>query len=44
MSFRERMHPKVSAAEIEVFKALSAEGLTGGLVTQEPNYSEVYGS
>ena len=35
MSFRERMYPKVSAAEIEVFKALSAEDLTGGLVTQE---------
>jgi very-short-patch-repair endonuclease len=30
------MHPKVSAAEIEVFKALSAEGLTGGLLTQKP--------
>ncbi len=36
MSFRERMHPKISAAEIEVFKALSAEGLTGGLLTQNP--------
>jgi very-short-patch-repair endonuclease len=36
MSYRERMHPKVSAAEIEVFKALSAEGLTGGLLTQKP--------
>jgi len=36
MSFRERMHPKISAAEIEVFKALSAEGLTGGLLTQKP--------
>ena len=30
------MHPKISVAEIEVFKALSAEGLTGGLVTQNP--------
>jgi very-short-patch-repair endonuclease len=29
------MHPKVSNAEIEVFKALSAEGLTGGMVTQK---------
>lgn len=29
------MHPKVSKAEIEVFKALSAEGLTGGMVTQK---------
>jgi very-short-patch-repair endonuclease len=30
------MHPKVSNAEIEVFKALSSEGLTGGMVTQKP--------
>ncbi len=30
------MHPKVSNAEIEVFKALSVEGLTGGMVTQQP--------
>jgi very-short-patch-repair endonuclease len=30
------MHPKVSKAEIEVFKALSAAGLTGGMVTQKP--------
>ncbi len=30
------MHPKVSKAEIDVFKALSAEGLTGGMVTQKP--------
>ncbi len=29
------MHPKVSNAEIEVFKALSAAGLTGGMVTQK---------
>jgi very-short-patch-repair endonuclease len=29
------MHPRVSNAEIEVFKALSAEGLTGGMVTQK---------
>ena len=36
MSYRERMHPKTSAAEIEVFKALSAEGLTDGLLTQKP--------
>ena len=36
MSFRERMHPKVSAAEIDVFKELSVKGLTGGLVTQKP--------
>jgi very-short-patch-repair endonuclease len=30
------MHPKVSKAEIEVFKALSVAGLTGGMVTQKP--------
>jgi very-short-patch-repair endonuclease len=30
------MHPKVSNAEIEVFKALSSQGLTGGMVTQKP--------
>jgi very-short-patch-repair endonuclease len=30
------MHPKVSKAEIDLFKALSAEGLTGGMVTQKP--------
>jgi len=29
------MHPKVSKAEIEVFKALSAAGLTKGMVTQK---------
>lgn len=28
------MHPQVSNAEIEVFKALSAEDLTSGMVTQ----------
>jgi very-short-patch-repair endonuclease len=30
------MHPKVSKAEIDLFKALSAQGLTGGMVTQQP--------
>ena len=30
------MHPKVSKAELEVFKALSIEGLTNGMVTQKP--------
>lgn len=30
------MHPKVSNAEIEVFKALSCRGLTGGMLTQQP--------
>ncbi len=36
VSYKERMHPKVSRAEIEVFKALSITGLTGGMVTQKP--------
>ncbi len=35
MSFKRRMHPKVSKTEIEVFKALSAAGLTSGMVTQK---------
>jgi very-short-patch-repair endonuclease len=35
LSYKNRMHPKVSNAEIEVFKALSAKGLTGGMVTQK---------
>ena len=30
------MHPTVSKGEIEVFKALSAAGLTGGMLTQKP--------
>ena len=34
MSYRDRMHPKVSKAEIEVFKSLSTNGLTNGMVTQ----------
>jgi len=36
LSYKRRMHPRVSKAEIEVFKALSAAGLTGGMVTQKP--------
>lgn len=36
MSYKERMHPKVSRAEIEVFKSLSMAGLTSGMVTQQP--------
>ena len=36
MSYKERMHPKVSKAEIEVFKSLSNAGLTTGMVTQQP--------
>jgi very-short-patch-repair endonuclease len=35
LSYKGRMHPKVSKAEIEVFKALSAAGLTDGMVTQK---------
>ena len=35
MSFKRHMHPKVSKAEIEVFKGLSAAGLTSGMVTQK---------
>jgi very-short-patch-repair endonuclease len=35
LSFKRYMHPKVSKAEIEVFKALSAAGLTSGMVTQK---------
>ena len=35
MSYRDKLHPKVSRAEIEVFKALSADGLTTGMVTQK---------
>ncbi len=30
------MHPKVSRAEIEVFKALSISNLTSGMITQQP--------
>jgi very-short-patch-repair endonuclease len=30
------MHPKVSRAEIEIFKSLSMAGLTSGMVTQKP--------
>ncbi|XES77455.1 MAG: DUF559 domain-containing protein [Candidatus Bathyarchaeia archaeon] len=36
MSYKRNMHPKVSNAEIEVFKALSQQGLTSGMVTQQP--------
>ncbi len=36
MSYKKNMHPKVSNAEIEVFKALSIQGLTKGMVTQQP--------
>ncbi|MEM2108064.1 MAG: DUF559 domain-containing protein [Candidatus Bathyarchaeia archaeon] len=36
MSFKRRMHPKVSNAEMQLFQALSAAGLTKGMVTQKP--------
>ncbi len=36
LSYKNRMHPKVSNAEMAVFQALSAQGLTGGMVTQQP--------
>jgi len=35
LSFRERMHPKVSNAEMEVFKALSGTSLIEGMLTQK---------
>jgi very-short-patch-repair endonuclease len=35
LSYKEYMHPKVSKAEIEVFKELSMAGLTSGMVTQK---------
>jgi len=34
LSYKRHMHPKVSKAELEVFRALSATGLTSGMVTQ----------
>lgn len=36
MSYKDRMHPRVSKAEIDVFKALSTANLTGGMITQRP--------
>jgi very-short-patch-repair endonuclease len=36
VSYKKHMHPTVSNAEIELFKALSVEGLTAGMVTQKP--------
>jgi len=36
LSYKANMHPKVSNAEIEVFKSLSMAGLTAGMVTQKP--------
>ncbi len=36
MSYKGRMHPKVSKGEIDLFSALSIAGLTNGMVTQKP--------
>jgi very-short-patch-repair endonuclease len=36
LTYKARLHPRVSNAEFEVFKALSSAGLTGGMVTQKP--------
>ena len=35
MSYKKHIHPKVSKAELQVFKALSEAGLTRGMVTQK---------
>jgi very-short-patch-repair endonuclease len=36
LSYKNNLHPKVSKGEIDLFKALSAAGLTTGMVTQKP--------
>ncbi len=36
LSYKQQMHPKVSNAELQVFKTLSVQGLTGGMITQKP--------
>jgi len=36
MSYKEKMHPRVSQAEMAVFQALSIAGLTSGMITQKP--------
>ena len=36
MSYKSRMHPRVSQAEIALFNELSKAGLTSGMVTQKP--------
>jgi very-short-patch-repair endonuclease len=36
MSYKQKLHPQVSNAEIEIFKELSKRGLTEGMVTQKP--------
>lgn len=35
LSYKRNMHPKVSQAELQVFRALSEAGLTRGMVTQK---------
>jgi very-short-patch-repair endonuclease len=35
LTWKNRLHPSVSAAEIELFKALSQANLTCGMVTQK---------
>jgi very-short-patch-repair endonuclease len=35
LGYKKNLHPRVSRAEIEVFKALSMAGLTSGMVTQK---------
>jgi very-short-patch-repair endonuclease len=35
LSYKARLHPKVSNAEISLFKALSVAGLTSGMITQK---------
>ncbi len=36
MSYKANLHPKVSNAELQLFRALSAAGLTTGMTTQQP--------
>jgi very-short-patch-repair endonuclease len=36
LSYKARLHPKVSKGELQLFRALSLAGLTGGMVTQKP--------
>ena len=36
MSYKKKMHPKVSQAEMALFQSLSIAGLTSGMITQKP--------
>jgi very-short-patch-repair endonuclease len=36
LNYKARLHPKVSTGELQLFRALSLAGLTGGMVTQKP--------